>query len=72
MGVAQYRAQLAGYQQQLAHAEALLGKADEYELLSLKADVARQSLQETIVWRDRMSRRIRLIQPPEVSVIGGN
>lgn len=72
MGVAQYRAQLAGYEQQLAQAEALLSKADEYELLSLKADVAKQNLQEAIVWRDRISRQIRMLQSPAVSVIGGD
>ena len=72
MGIAQYRAQLSGYQQQLAQAEELLDKADDYELLSLKADIAKQNLQETILWRDRMTRQIRLIQPPTVSVIGGN
>ena len=72
MGIAQYRAQLDGYREQLAQAEALLGKADDYELLSLKADVARQNLQEVLVWRDRLSRQMRLIQPPDVSVIGGN
>jgi len=69
--IAQYRAQLSGYQQQLGEAEALLGKADDYELLSLKADVAKQNLQEAIVWRDRISRQIRMLQPPTVSVIGG-
>jgi hypothetical protein len=69
--IAQYRAQIAGYEQQLAQAEALLAKADDYELLSLKADIAKQGLQETLVWRDRLSRQIRMLQPPSVSVIGG-
>jgi hypothetical protein len=71
MGIAQYRAQLDGYAQQLAQAEALLGKADDYELLSLKADIAKQGLQEVLVWRDRISRQVRMLQPPAVSVIGG-
>ncbi len=69
--IAQYKAQLAGYEQQLAQAEALLAKADDYELLSLKADIAKQGLQEALVWRDRLSRQIRMLQPPAVSVIGG-
>lgn len=69
--IAQYKAELASYQQQLTRAEELLGKADGCELLSLKADVARQNLQEVLVWRDRLSRQMRLIQPPDVSVIGG-
>ncbi len=57
---------------QLSEAEGFLRKADDYELLSLKVDIAKQNLQETILWRDRMSRQIRMIQPPTVSVIGGN
>jgi hypothetical protein len=56
----------------LKEAEDLLWKADEYELLSLKIDIAKQNLQETILWRDRMNRKIRMIQPTMVSVIGGN
>jgi predicted nucleic acid-binding Zn-ribbon protein len=72
MQVAQYKAHIAGYERQLAQAEALLGKADDYELLSLKADIAKQSLQEVLVWRDRLSRQIRMIQPPTVSVIGAD
>jgi hypothetical protein len=72
MGIAQSRAQVDGYAQQLAQAEALLAKADDYELLSLKADIAKQNLQEVILWRDRLSRQIRMLQPPAVSVIGGD
>jgi len=71
VGIAQYGAHLSSYEQQLAEAEALLSKADDYELLSLKADIAKQGLQEALVWRDRLSRQIRMLQPPAVSVIGG-
>jgi hypothetical protein len=67
----QYKAQLSNLEEQLAEAGGLLGKTDEYELLSLKADIARQNLQEAIIWRDRMSRQIRMLPPPAVSVIGG-
>ena len=58
-------------EQQLAEAESLLAKADDYELLSLKADIAKQNLQESILWRDRTSRQIRFLQSPMVSIIGG-
>lgn len=71
MGIAQSKTMLTGYQRQLTLAEAQLNKADNYELLSLKADVAKQNFQETLLWRDRMARQVRLIQPPDVSVIGG-
>ena len=66
------RMKLKSLDEQLAEAEDLLGKADDYEMLSLKVDIAKQNLQETILWRDRMSRQIRMIQPPMVSMIGGD
>ncbi len=68
---AQNQAKLKSLEQQLAETRQLLNKADAYELLSLKADIAKQSLQEVLVWRDRLSRQIRMLQPPAVSVIGG-
>ncbi|MHC4424953.1 MAG: hypothetical protein ACYSYV_02525 [Planctomycetota bacterium] len=70
IATAQDKAHLSLHQKQLAEAEVLLQKADDYELLSLKADIAKQNLQEAIVWRDRMSRQMRMLQPPMVSVIG--
>jgi len=68
----QNRARLSNLKQRLTKAENLLARADHYEMLSLKIDIAKQNLQETILWRDRMNRRIRMIQPPMVSVIGGD
>jgi hypothetical protein len=69
---AQNQAKLSNLKQQLNEAEELLGKTDDYELLSLKIDIAKQNLQEAILWRDEISRKIRIIQPPLVSVIGGD
>ena len=63
---------LSDLEKQLEEADRLLSKADEYELLSLKADIAKQSLRETILWRDRMERRNRLIQQPTVTVLGAD
>jgi len=68
----QNRARLSNLKQQLGEAENLFTRADRYEMLSLKIDIAKQNLQETILWRDRISRRVRMIQPPTVSVIGGD
>jgi len=62
--------EILSFEEQLKEAEELLGKADEYELLSLKADIARQNLEETLLWRARLGRNIRSIQPPDVTVIG--
>jgi len=69
---AQYEAYFSHCGRQLDEAEQLLAKADTYELLSLKADIAKQNLEESLVWRDRMERRNRLIQPPTVTIIGAD
>ena len=55
---------------QLEEAKGLLKIADKYELLSLKADIVKQNLEETLLWRARLGRNIRSIQPPDVTVIG--
>jgi hypothetical protein len=68
----QNQAKLKSLEQQLADARLLLNKTDAYELLSLKIDIDKQNLRETILWRDRMSRQVRIIQPPLVSIIGGD
>ncbi len=67
----QDEASIRSLEQQLVEAESLLAKADDYELLSLKADIAKQNLQESILWRDRTSRQIRFLQSPMVSILGG-
>ncbi len=64
-------ASIISLEKQLVEAESLLAKADDYELLTIKVDVAKQNLQELILWRDRMSRQIRLLQSPVVSILGG-
>jgi Arc/MetJ family transcription regulator/uncharacterized membrane protein YgcG len=67
----QMKAYQERFEKQLAEAEELLTKADTYELLSLKADLERQNLQQALVWRDAISRQIRMLQEPQVSVLGG-
>jgi len=67
----QDEASIRSQEQQLAEAESLLAKADDYELLSLKTEIAKQNLQESILWRDRTSRQIRFLQSPMVSILGG-
>jgi hypothetical protein len=68
---AQNQARIETLSRQLAEAEEWLNKADDHEILSLKADITKQNLREAIVWRDRISRQDRLIQPPSVTVLGG-
>jgi len=67
----QDEASIRSLEEQLVEAESLLAKADDYELLSLKAEIAKQNLQESILWRDRTSRQIRFLQSPMVSILGG-
>ena len=67
---AQGKAHFTTYEQRLAEAEELLSKSSDYELISLRADIARQNLREVLVWRDRISRRMRMLRPPSVSVLG--
>jgi hypothetical protein len=66
----QAQQEIRSFEEQFKEAEDLLEKTDEYELLSLKADIARQNLEETLLWRARLGRNIRSIQPPDVTVIG--
>ncbi len=70
--MAGYDAEIQSLQQQLKDAESIAAKADEYELLSLKADIIRNGLQESLLWRDQLDRRMGLLLPPAVSVIGGD
>ena len=68
--VTRAEAEILSLAEQIEEAEDLLKNADRYELLSLKADIARQNLEETLLWRARLGRNIRSIQPPDVTVIG--
>jgi hypothetical protein len=70
--VTEQEATLVSLGKQLAEAESLLAKADDYELLTLKVEMAKQSLQESILWRDRTSRQIRLLQSPMISILGSD
>lgn len=67
---AQAKARLSTYKRQLAEAEATLELADDYELLSLKAEIIKQNFREVLVWRDGISRQVRMLQPPSVSALG--
>lgn len=68
--VAMAQQEIRSLEEQLNDSEALLAKADNYELLSLKADIAKQNLEEALLWRARLGRNNRSIQPPDVTVIG--
>ncbi len=67
----QYDTKMQSLQEQLRETEGLVTKADEYELLSLKADIVRHGLQESLLWRDQLERRKNMLLPPVISVIGG-
>jgi hypothetical protein len=63
------QARLAQLENRLAMSKELLAKADDFELLSIKADVARRNLQEVMELCNGLRQRIRMVQPPMVSVI---
>ncbi len=68
--VTRAEAEIRSFNEQLEEAEDLLKNADRYELLSLRAGIAKQSLEETLLWHARLGRNNRSIQPPDVTVIG--
>ena len=71
IGATQDGQRILDLEKELVEADSLLVKTDDYELLALKTDIAKQNLQESMLWCDRMSRQIRLLQPPMVSILGG-
>ena len=71
IGATQDGQRILDLENELVEADSLLVKTDDYELLALKTDIAKQNLQESMLWCDRMSRQIRLLQPPMVSILGG-
>ena len=58
--------------EQLHQAKQLLERADQYERDSLKTGLAKQNLEEVTLLRDRMKRKIRLLQAPTVTVLGAD
>jgi hypothetical protein len=70
--MAQYELTLSGKKEQLDEARDFLDRTDNYELLSLKADIARQSLSMALMWFEQIERKARSIQPPSVTVLGGS
>ncbi len=68
--MAQNAALVAGLEPQLTRAEKLLGMADLYEVESLKLGLAKRNLEEAILWQNQVSRKVRVLAPPTVIVIG--
>ena len=68
--MAQNAARVAGLEPQLKRAEDLLDRADRYEVESLKLGLAKRNLEEAILWQSQMSRKVRVLAPPTVIVIG--
>jgi len=69
---ARIKAGIVRLREQIEKTGKLLSDADRYELLALKADIAKLNLEEAILWHKQIERRVRLIQAPSVSVIGAN
>jgi chromosome segregation ATPase len=62
--------EMKSLEKQLEEAKDLLKIADKYELLSLKADIAKQNLEEALLCQARLGRHARSIRMPDVTVIG--
>lgn len=63
---AQALMRMENFQKQLQEAEHLLEKADDYELVSLKVKIAKQTLEESLLLYSRMKRKGLLISPSVV------
>jgi hypothetical protein len=63
-------ADIPALKNRLAKAQALLEHADEYELLSIKADTVKQNFEQLIHWRMRFEQAINLLRPPSVTAVG--
>ena len=70
--MAQHELSLSSMERQLKEAMDFLDRADNHELLSLKADITKQSLQEALLWLEQMERKARLVRLPAVTVLGGS
>lgn len=70
--VARLDAEVPQLRRQVVAAGELFEKADAYERQSLKLDLVRRNLQEALALRDRTTRRLRTIPPPEVVVMGAD
>lgn len=68
--IAEYEPYLQDHRKQLAYTQILLEEADEFEILSIKAERAKEHFKEAIKLRDELKRKIRMIQPSVVSVLG--
>ena len=66
---AQSNKRLNSAQQQLDEARKLLGKADDYEVLSIKADIARSSLRKALENLADLKRNADIV-PPTITVMG--
>jgi hypothetical protein len=62
--------EMGSLMEQFEEAKEMLKMADKYELLSLKADIAKQNLEEALLLSARLGRHARSIRMPDVTVIG--
>jgi len=63
--------QRAVLQMQLREAEALLPQADEHELLSIKANIIKQNLEQLLRWQTHLQQVRNLLRAPSVTILGG-
>lgn len=68
----QTEARIGGLEEGIRRAQALLPDADVYERESIRLEVAKRALEAAVVRFDRAEQRLRLVEAPSVTVVGGD
>ena len=68
----QTESRMGGIEEGIRRAQALLPDADAYERKSIRVEVAKRALEAAVVRLDRAEQRLRLMEAPSVTVIGGD
>ena len=68
----QTESRIGGLEEGIRRAQALLPGADAYERKSIRLEVAKRALEEAVVRLDRAEQRLRLMEAPSATVVGGD
>jgi DNA-directed RNA polymerase subunit K/omega len=68
----QTQSRIGGLEEAVRRAQALLPDADAYERRSIRAEVAKRVLAAAVVRLDRAEQRLRLMETPSVTTVGGD
>ena len=68
----QTESRIRSLEEGIRRAQALLPDADAYERKSIRMEVAKCALEAAVVRLDRAEQRLRLMEAPSVTVLGGD